>query len=648
MSLVKTSDLHSKALLRALPSADVPAPPQVGLGKTISAQRRAAERSLARREKAAERIGAATEELAAGVTEASAAAEELRRALEQIAAAAEQAAGASHESQLAITSLGAIFTQSRDRADLSRHKTELLQTSLIDVATQTGATIAFVQDKAAQQLRSVGIVMTLEDRAANIGEITRAVADISDQTNLLALNAAIEASRAGEHGLGFAVVADEVRAFAETSEKSAQDVQILADSIRDEVRTAAARIRASAEEAQAEVAKGQAVIETLDLIRAEITVINEGAQAILVAAVEAEAAAREAQRGADQVSAAAEEQASAAAEAQRAVQQQSESLEQSQQTAQALAALAEDWQAGTGSLAVAGQVASAAEELSATVQELSGAASQIMVAIDQISRGAQAQAATTQQSTTAAGQIERAATGSRAAAARDIERLNTIAPLLNQATSIIGQLSRNLEQSLAEAEAVGALITSLESSGRRIEKIVDVITLIAVQTNMLAVSGSVEAARAGEFGRGFAVVSADIRALARDAADNADRMKDMVRDIRDQVLLVRHGLEQIASSSKAETGKTRLVLSRMAAVEADLAALGDASREVVGGLDTVLGSIREVLAGTEQIAAAAEQTSSASIQAALAARQQARGAEDLAAAIEEIASLADELQTTGS
>jgi methyl-accepting chemotaxis protein len=205
-----------------------------------------------------------------------------------------------------------------------------------------------------------------------------------------------------------------------------------------------------------------------------------------------------------------------------------------------------------------------------------------------------------------------------------------------------------MDASLAEMSAVAELIGSLESSGRRIEKIVDSIALVAVQTNMLAVSGSVEAARAGEAGRGFAVVSTDIRALARDAAGNADRMKDVVRDIRDQVAVVRADLDSVVASSAGEIGKNRMILDRLDATEADLTGLRAGSDEVLAGAETVLGAAREVAAGTRQIATAAEEASGAASQASTAARQQARGAEDLAAAIEEIASLADELRTTGA
>ena len=291
MALVKTSDLVGRK------TGATPKPAAAPIAKPSPAHRPIL-KSQARPEKAAERIGAATEQLAAGVAQASAAAEELRRSMEQISTAAEEAAGAAQESQGAINSLGAVFTQARNQADISRRKVDALQTLLLDVGGQIDLSVASVQDNAARQLRSVDVVTALEAQAANIGEITQIVGDISDQTNLLALNAAIEAARAGEHGKGFAVVAEEVRAFAETSEKSAREVQSLAESIGNQVRVVASRIKSAADLAQAEAEAGGAVIATLDTIRAEMGAMAEGSQEILLAAVEAEASAREAQRGA--------------------------------------------------------------------------------------------------------------------------------------------------------------------------------------------------------------------------------------------------------------------------------------------------------------------------------------------------------------
>jgi len=68
-------------------------------------------------------------------------------------------------------------------------------------------------------------------------------------------------------------------------------------------------------------------------------------------------------------------------------------------------------------------------------------------------------------------------------------------------------------------------ILELEERTRRIDKIVDAIVMVTVQTKMLAVNGNVEAARAGEYGRGFSVVAGDIRPWPTKAAKTRTRSK---------------------------------------------------------------------------------------------------------------------------
>jgi methyl-accepting chemotaxis protein len=586
--------------------------------------------------------------LATGVAEAASAAEQLRRALEQIASGAEEAAGAAHESLSATTHLSSRFSDVRTQADAARKQTELLQNSVLESAAQIDASIMAIDTNASRQIASVAIIEKLQVQAQSIGATTVAVADISDRTNLLALNAAIEAARAGDNGRGFAVVADEVRSLAEIAERSSREVNQHAETIVDGVRRIADRIKAAAATAREQTISGRNVAEELHGIRSGLTALSQNGQTILIAAVEAEVATREAQKGAEIVAAAAEQQSAAATQAQRAVQQQSSALEESQQTAQALAAIADELMNEGGRASRSEELSSAAEELSATVQELSGAAGEILIAVEQISRGAEAQASATQQANAAMEQIEKSALQTQESAEQTSQRADEIKGLLGSNRSGLGVIASGISDALAETRNALADLNSLGEIGVQIERTVDRIVLVAVQTNMLAVSGSVEAARAGDAGRGFAIVSTDIRKLAQDAAENIDGVKDTVRLIQIQIVSVQRELEAIIVASDVEIAKSKLIVDRLLAAEADVDAMVRGSATILEAAQSILVAAKQVQTGTRQIASVAQEASAASEQAATAARQQSRGAEDLAAAVEEIASLADELQMSGS
>ena len=357
MALVKTS----KIAAGPEPAEPAPEPLKAGVGARPSPRvRRTTPR--AGDDKVSERLAAATEELASGLAEAAAAAEELRRSMAQIASGAEEAAGASQEQLAAIKSVVTNLNAARAQAEASRRRTEATQGMLSEATVQITNSVRSVERNAARQVASVEVIAELERRARDIGEITRTVSRISDQTNLLALNAAIEAARAGDHGRGFAVVADEVRALAESSDRSAQEVQGLAGGIEADVQGIVAAVRTAAQAAASEAQACAVVIETLDAIRADMTRMAEGSQDTMTAAVQAERAAGEAQRGAEQVASAAEEQSAAAAQAQSAIRQQAQSLDQAQVAAQALAVLTEDLRTGNAD-------GSAAEQFGATAEE---------------------------------------------------------------------------------------------------------------------------------------------------------------------------------------------------------------------------------------------------------------------------------------
>ncbi len=259
-------------------------------------------------------------------------------------------------------------------------------------------------------------------------------------------------------------------------------------------------------------------------------------------------------------------------------------------------------------------------------------------------QAAQQQAAATQEASSAMNQVEKTAQSFRESAAQSLERTRRMDAMLGECRLQIASLSQGVTRSIETTRQSLDLVAVLENISRNIDKIVDGIGIVSIQTNMLAVNGSVEAARAGEFGKGFAVVSKDIRSLARDSGENAARIKDTVLAIQGQIAAVRRELERVIAGAEAENQKTDMVLASFDVVQKDVAQIAAGNDQIGASAEAILASMKDVAQSARQVASVAEEVASASAQAAAAAKQQARGAEDLAAAIEEIASLAETIQ----
>jgi methyl-accepting chemotaxis protein len=601
-------------------------------------------RATSRRRKAAEGIAAASAQLAGGVAQAAAAAEQLRKSMEQVSAGAEEAASATQESQRAIDRSAEHVARTRINAEASIAKIEALETLVSGISTRILASVDAIVRAGERQDGAVALVGHLERQAGEIGDIVQGVARIADQTNLLALNAAIEAARAGDAGKGFAVVADEVQALAERSERCTRDIQALVAQIQQAVGSIAQGIVGSANAAKAEVERGRQVAGQLERVRTDMVAVSRGSQDTVRATIEAEQAVREAQRGAETIAAAAEEQSAAAEEALKTVGEQAEALTQSETAAAQLSEIADELTGSTDVRRSAEEVASAAEELSAAIEEINRAAAQITIAITQISRATESQSAATQQSSSAIAEIEASAKLGVSRATDALERSRSMAAQLGEMRESVTRLAGGVAQSVEAGRRSSEQIGELELVARRIDKIVDAITVIGIQTSMLAVTGSVEAARAGEFGRGFNVVASDIRNLAQDASDNADRVKDLVKGIQDQVARVRRDIDEIAATSMAEAVRHQEFAAGLVTASDELGTIIDGSREILSSAEEMTRAVQETQRGVEQIAAGAAESNMAAGEAAKAAREQAKGAEELAAAIEEIALMADELQ----
>ena len=601
-------------------------------------------RTLARAQAVAEKLSTATEEVATAINQATATVEQLGKSMQTIASGAEEAGAAAEESRAAINQIEKASdeanTQAAGSLTLVDNLYGLSRSTSVDIKTL----IKGVSDAAQANFDSAKMIAELERQSEEIGKIVHAVARIADQTNLLALNAAIEAARAGEHGKGFAVVADEVRNLAEMSEKSARGIQEVVNEIQGQVKVVAVDAQTAGKKGLEEVEKAKAITEALARVETDLADMREGCKAIVTNAVAALAGAKEYLQGAQEIAKAAEEASTAVMESQKAVQEQGRAYTEMNDASNSLAQLAEKLKTSTSAQKSAEELAAAAEELSANAEEVKSASGQISAAIEEISRAAQVSAKACETAQVLGTKLEIAAKDMGGKATESGEKCTAVSTLLTTNKEALDSMIENIGQAAQMSLASAKNVLELEERTRRIDKIVDAIVMVTVQTRMLAVNGNVEAARAGEFGRGFSVVAGDIRSLANESSENADRIKDLVKSIQGQITKVVTDIEGAGIKAKEEAERAKVSTTNLERMAKDIKEVQGGVNVIAKGSEQSVAALQQASKASEQIATAAEEVNRASTESATAAEQGLKAAQEILQAVEEIAAQADELQ----
>ena len=257
---------------------------------------------------------------------------------------------------------------------------------------------------------------------------------------------------------------------------------------------------------------------------------------------------------------------------------------------------------------VMAQVVDSADAVAASAEELSASSVQIAAAAEETSVQAGVVADASER---VSGNVQTVAAGSEQmdASIREIARNAT-------------EAARVASTAVSAAHTTNDTVRRLGTSSEEIGNVVKAITSIAAQTNLLALNATIEAARAGEMGKGFAVVANEVKDLAQETQKATEEIIAKVQTIQADTS---GAIEAIAQITDVIGTINESQLTIASAVEEQTATTMDMSRNVAQAAN----GTSEIAQNIGGVASAAASTTQAVTQSRTATDELARMAVDL-------------------
>jgi methyl-accepting chemotaxis protein len=276
----------------------------------------------------------------------------------------------------------------------------------------------------------------------------------------------------------------------------------------------------------------------------------------------------------------------------------------------------------TSMRAVLQSVAQAADMLSSATTQMSAKSVQSASNAHSQSSKTNQIAAAAQEMTATIGEISHNA---ESAASSSLESARSA----NQGGTVMQAAAATMEKIAAATSSVSEKMTSLAHRSEEIGKVVNVIQEISEQTNLLALNAAIEAARAGEHGRGFSVVAGEVRRLAERTKSATEEIGGTIHSIQDETratLLVMQDSRSAVETGMGETANARRSLETII----------ESSKAVEEQIHLIATAATEQTAASGEISESAGQISQLSV-------ENAQGAEETVAALKNLAELASNL-----
>lgn len=289
-------------------------------------------------------------------------------------------------------------------------------------------------------------------------------------------------------------------------------------------------------------------------------------------------------------------------------------------------------------------VAASSEQLLAGSEQTTKATEQITIAIQEIASGSELQVTGAKDGNLAMQEISKG----MEQVASSIEIVSDLSTTTNEKAEfgniVVSETVAQMGIVQDQVTKIASIIEILGTRSSEIGKIVNLISQVSEQTNLLALNAAIEAARAGEHGKGFAVVADEVRKLAVESNNATDHIRILIQQIQKEINEVTISMEEGKNSVNAgiekvnETGKSFKEITDM------ISNITTQAQEVSAIVEEVNASTEEMVQKMAEIENISQASAGNSQQVAASAEEQNASMEEITASANALTAMSQELQ----
>ncbi len=248
------------------------------------------------------------------------------------------------------------------------------------------------------------------------------------------------------------------------------------------------------------------------------------------------------------------------------------------------------------------------------VHVLASSSSEIMATVSQLSSTTTETSTSISETTSTVEEVKQTAEVSNQRAMEVSDSAQKLSDISQDGYKSIQDTIEGMNKIKSQMESIAGIVIQLSEKSHTIGEIATTVNDLSEQSNLLAVNASIEAAKAGEHGKGFSVVSQEIKHLAERSKESTVQIRSILADIQKEissaVMATEQGGKVIDSALELSSNASEVITALAASVEQS----AQANIQIAA-------SSQEQLTGMDQITIAMESINEASLQAANSTRQ---------------------------